>query len=92
MFSSSLHSLLLTLSIFLLHTNSVQGETCIVPSGALSGDDSPAVLAAFQQCGQNGKIVFGDNMTYNIGKIMNTTSLLNCEIDLKGKLLVRLCF
>lgn len=73
----------------LLHTDSVLGETCIVPSGASSGDDSPAVLATFHKCGQNGRVVFGDSETYNIGKIMNTTELLHCEIDLKGRLLVR---
>lgn len=42
---------------------------------------------ALEKCGKNGRVVFL-NQTCHIKSVMNTTGLENCEIDLKGTLLV----
>ncbi|KAG8741328.1 hypothetical protein FRC10_002990 [Ceratobasidium sp. 414] len=60
---------------------------CILTPGGEGVDDSPAILDAFKQCGHNGHIVF-QNTTYHIEKVMNTTGLVNCVVDIKGTLLV----
>ncbi|KAJ6572100.1 pectin lyase-like protein [Mycena capillaripes] len=64
-------------------------KTCTVhPSGNFT-DDSPAIVDAFNLCGQGGKggkIEFL-NETYWIEKVMNTTGLNDVEIDLHGTLL-----
>lgn len=63
-------------------------KVCIVPAaGNSSIDDAPAVLKAFDQCGHGGKILF-QNTTYHINSVMNTTGLKDCEVDLRGTLLV----
>lgn len=63
-------------------------KVCVVPAGGNSSiDDTPAVLKAFSQCGHGGKILF-QNTTYHINSVMNTTGLKDCEIDLRGTLLV----
>ncbi|KAJ6491270.1 glycoside hydrolase family 28 protein [Mycena vitilis] len=63
-----------------------QGNKCTVhPSGNFT-DDSPAIINAFDLCGQGGKIEFL-NETYWIEKVMNTTGLSDVEIDLRGTLL-----
>ena len=56
---------------------------CEVPSG--KSDDTPAIVSAFQRCGQNGKIIFGLG-TYRVNKVMKTTGLKNVKIELKGRL------
>jgi hypothetical protein len=63
-------------------------HTCIVKAGGSeSVDDTPAILKAFHECGQNGRIVF-QNTTYHVNSVMNTSGLRNCDIDLYGTLLV----
>ncbi|KAH5237930.1 hypothetical protein HBI42_164210 [Parastagonospora nodorum] len=60
------------------------GSLCTVtPSG--SKDDSPALMDAFKQCGQNGQIevTTGD---YTIAKVMDVLNLKNCDISIRGKL------
>jgi galacturan 1,4-alpha-galacturonidase len=64
-----------------------RGSECILTPGGAGVDDSPAILAAFRQCGHNGHIVF-QNTTYHIERVMNTTGLVNCVVDIKGTLLV----
>ncbi|CZR68070.1 related to exopolygalacturonase [Phialocephala subalpina] len=61
-------------------------KTCIVEPCRDGSDDAPAVIKAFEECGKDGRIIFL-NETYHINSIMNTTSLDNCEIDLRGTLL-----
>lgn len=90
MFYRNLLSVLLICPILSIFITSVNGETCLVPHNVSNGDDTAAILTAFQRCGKNGKIIFEEHKTYNVGQIMNTTNLLNCEIDLKGTLLVYL--
>jgi galacturan 1,4-alpha-galacturonidase len=60
------------------------GTLCTVtPSG--SNDDSPFIMDAFKQCGQNGQIEItkGD---YTIAKVMDVLDLKNCDISIRGKL------
>lgn len=60
------------------------GTLCTVtPSG--SKDDSPSIMDAFKQCGQNGQIEItsGD---YIIAKVMDVLNLKNCDISIRGKL------
>jgi galacturan 1,4-alpha-galacturonidase len=78
-----------TLQIWLLSATALaemakNGSLCTVtPSG--SKDDSPALMDAFKQCGQNGQIdvVPGD---YTIAKVMDVLNLKNCDISIRGKL------
>jgi hypothetical protein len=60
---------------------------CEIKSDSNGGDDSTAIVSAFKQCGQGGKIVLNDE-TYHVNKVMNTTGLKNVRIELRGKLLV----
>lgn len=62
-------------------------QLCIVQEDTEGGDDAPAIIEAFSDCGQGGKVVF-KNVTYHVNSEMNTTGLKDCEIDLYGTLLV----
>lgn len=60
-------------------------ESCyLIPSG---GEDSDLMIKAFDQCGQNGRITFA-NEKFQIGKVLNTTGLKNCVVDLQSATLV----
>ncbi|TVY78246.1 Alpha-L-rhamnosidase rgxB [Lachnellula suecica] len=59
---------------------------CTVEANLNGTDDTPAILAAFQSCGNGGNIVFL-NHTYFVNSVMNTTGLNDCQIDLYGTLL-----
>ena len=48
-----------------------------------TNDDTPQILDAFQQCGQDGTFIFKEG-TYNIRQVMNTTDLRNCSIEMHG--------
>lgn len=75
-------------SLLTSSVNDGRGKTCIVRAGGSDSiDDAPAILDAFQTCGQDGKVMFS-NTTYHINSVMNTTGLKNCEINLHGTLLV----
>lgn len=63
-------------------------QTCVVPAGGSNAtDDAPAIIQAFKDCGNGGKVVF-TNTTYYVNSVMTTTDLEDCEIDLQGTLLV----
>ena len=63
-------------------------RTCTVKAGGTEAtDDAPAVIEAFKNCGEDGRVVF-QNTTYYINSVMNTSGLRNCEVDLYGTLLV----
>ncbi|TGO20262.1 hypothetical protein BPAE_0318g00080 [Botrytis paeoniae] len=70
----------------------VKEKRCIVEASANGGDDAPAIIHAFEECGHNdgitthGTVVF-KNATYNIQTVMNTTGLSNVKVDLHGTLL-----
>jgi galacturan 1,4-alpha-galacturonidase len=51
------------------------------------GDDAPAIITAFRNCGHGGSVV-STNHTYHINSVMNTTGLSNCRVELHGTLLV----
>jgi galacturan 1,4-alpha-galacturonidase len=81
----------LALSLSMLVIVSAHGpprlKTCVVEPACDGSDDAPSVIQAFQECGKNGKVIF-KNETYRINSVINTTGLENCEIDLRGTLLV----
>lgn len=72
-----------------LVTTSRQEKRCEVPANEDGSDDSDAIHEAFEDCGQGGTVVFS-NTTYHVEKVLNTTGLEDCSIELKGTLLVRL--
>ncbi|KAF2669977.1 glycoside hydrolase family 28 protein [Microthyrium microscopicum] len=77
------------LAITLFVDVTTAGKTCEVASKGNSGDDTDAILSAFKSCGQNGRIVFG-NQVYYVKRVMNTTGLRNVQIELRGKILARI--
>ncbi|KAK3074545.1 hypothetical protein LTR53_002899 [Teratosphaeriaceae sp. CCFEE 6253] len=46
-------------------------------------DDSPSILLAFELCGINGTVIFTDH-TFHVNQVLNTTNLINCEVELRG--------
>ena len=71
-----------------LRDTSIFGRRCIVrPGGSDTIDDAPAILEAFNDCGQNGNVIFL-NTTYYVNSVMNTSGLTNCQVDIYGTLLV----
>ncbi|KAJ5732337.1 exo-polygalacturonase [Penicillium malachiteum] len=48
-------------------------------------DDSPSIHQAFDLCGTNGTVIFSQN-TFHINSVLNTTNLLNCDVELRGEL------
>jgi galacturan 1,4-alpha-galacturonidase len=62
------------------------GKVCEVHANKNGTDDSPAILAAVEECGQDGTIVFS-NTTYHVERVLDTRGLKNVEIQLKGTLL-----
>ena len=65
-----------------------QRPVCTVEaSGTNSTDDAPAIIKAFEECGQGGKVTFS-NRTYYVNSVMEITGLDDCEIDLQGTLQV----
>ena len=78
----------LSLPLNILAVGSYNGtKECVVKPHPKGGDSVPAILNAFRECGQNGKITFL-NETYNINTVMTTTGLNNVEVDIQGTLLV----
>lgn len=61
------------------------GKTCVVyPSG---GDDTPAILRAFEECNNGGTVVFPEGMKYNIDTKLNPV-IYDVTIDWKGEWVV----
>lgn len=60
---------------------------CIVPANNDGTDDTEGILEAFTKCRSHGRIVFR-NTTYYINQVMNTTDLVETDIDIHGTLLV----
>ncbi|KEP45097.1 polygalacturonase/glycoside hydrolase family protein [Rhizoctonia solani 123E] len=63
-----------------------EGSQCTLAPGGEGVDDSQAIVDAFDQCGQDGHVIF-QNATYHIERVMNTTGLSNCTVDIQGTLL-----
>jgi galacturan 1,4-alpha-galacturonidase len=64
------------------------GNVCTITPDPDGGDDSTAIINAFQQCKTNSRVVFQQNMTYHIEKEMLTTDLNNVTVEQRGYLLV----
>lgn len=87
------------LSLFLLAVGliagilpaSVSGNICVVPaSGTNATDDAPAILEAFNECGQGGTVTFSSDTTYYVNSVMNVSGLQDVVVDIQGTLLVGL--
>lgn len=64
-----------------------RSKTCEVPaSGDPNSDDAPAILKAFEDCAEDGHIIFS-NTTYYISTIMNTTGLKDVDVEIRGTML-----
>ena len=51
----------------------------VTPSGS---DDAGAIIEAFDRCGRDGRIEFAAG-TFRVGRVMNTTGLRNCLVDMR---------
>lgn len=70
-------------------SSSALGDTCVVEASATnSTDDAPAILAAFDKCGQGGTITFAADTTYYVNSVMSVSGLQDAVIDIQGELLV----
>lgn len=63
----------------------------IHPSVDGVSDDAPAIRKAFEECKENGHIIF-DDATFHVESVLQTTGLSNVVIDLNSTLLVRQLF
>ena len=61
----------------------VAGNVCTVTAGNGVDDDVPAIVQAFEQCGQGGTIVFPEGNTYNIATVLNPV-VKNVTIQWQG--------
>ncbi|KAI0466869.1 glycoside hydrolase family 28 protein [Xylaria cf. heliscus] len=80
---SLFYVIFLSLSSASLHKPRSQ---CIVPANNDGTDDTPSILAAFSKCRSHARIVF-QNTTYYIDQVMNTTDLVETDIEIHGTLL-----
>ncbi|KAJ4393820.1 hypothetical protein N0V93_003035 [Gnomoniopsis smithogilvyi] len=61
-------------------------EECVVPaSGTNATDDAPAIVQAFEDCGQGGTITFSADTTYYVNSVMNVTAQ-DAVINIQGTL------
>lgn len=85
---------LLFLSGIITFTNAFivnEGTTCTLYPESMTHmgmpvDDTPSILEAFKLCGTNGTVIFTHNQFY-VNQVMNTTGLLNCDVELYGELI-----
>ena len=91
MFYSAIRVLLPAIAVTRISTAQTPApNVCTVPAGGnRSIDDAPAIIAAFEECGNGGTVKFS-NTTYYVNSIMNVQGLKGCQIDLKGTLKVQL--
>lgn len=67
---------------------SASALSCAVPaSGTNTTDDAPAIIQAFEDCGQGGTITFSPETTYYVNTVMNVTAQ-DTVIDIQGSLVV----
>lgn len=67
------------------------GTSCYVYPESLTHfgqpvDDTPSILQAFELCGTNGSVILTNN-TFHVNQVMNTTSLVNCDVELHGEMI-----
>ena len=75
------------LSAFHLALYCLANPVCVIPAVGDGSDDSPAILQAFQACGQDGQITFAANTIYNVQTVLQLHNLSNVQIDLLGTIL-----
>jgi galacturan 1,4-alpha-galacturonidase len=66
------------------------GSDCFLyPEGPVettdAADDAMFIKDAFERCGKNGRVIFEPGV-FNVGQVLNTTGLVNCDVILKGEL------
>lgn len=63
-------------------------KTCIMPKNqtVIGGDDSPGILAAINDCGNNSRVVFEEGVTYNLFTPWKLANINNIEFVFKGNL------
>ena len=67
------------------------GTDCYVyPESLVNGgqpvDDTPSVLQAFELCGNDGTITITEGNHFYIDQVMNTTNLVNCDVNILGEM------
>lgn len=76
------------LALLLLGQRAIAATCVIAASGTNATDDAPAIVDAFEQCGQGGTVVFAANTTYFVNSVMNITWLQDVHVDIQGTLVV----
>ncbi|KAI1774178.1 glycoside hydrolase family 28 protein [Hypoxylon cercidicola] len=66
----------------------VTGSTCTVtplemPANGREPDDTPQILEAFKQCGQNGKVILTEGL-FHIGQVMDLQNLNKVDVEIHG--------
>lgn len=80
--------LLVLLATLALGITSASALSCVVRgSGTNATDDAPAIVQAFEDCGQGGTITFSLGTTYYVNTVMNVTAQ-DAVIDILGTLVV----
>ncbi|KAH8921542.1 glycoside hydrolase family 28 protein [Atractiella rhizophila] len=70
-----------------IHQAVSPNRTCVVQQlHGRQGDDTDAVIAAFQQCSQNARVVFKEGITYNAYRPVQITGLNNVEVEINGNI------
>ncbi|KAL2128810.1 hypothetical protein VTI74DRAFT_8603 [Chaetomium olivicolor] len=64
-----------------------RAATCTPTSaGTASVDDTPAIAAAFKECGNGGVIVFPSGVTYMLRSQLSFSGCVGCEVRFDGRL------
>jgi polygalacturonase len=65
-------------------------KACVIPSSYAStngtADDSPAIYAAFAECGADAVIIFSEGVDYNVFNPITAGNLSNVGIQMRGNL------
>ena len=63
-------------------------KTCVMPKNqtVIGGDDSPGILAAINECGNNSRVVFEAGVTYNLFTPWKLANINNIEFIFEGNL------
>jgi hypothetical protein len=61
-------------------------KSCVVKGGQSKDiDDAPAILHAFKECGQHGRVLF-EPQIYYVNSVMNVSWLKDVDIEIHGTL------
>ncbi|KAI0166713.1 glycoside hydrolase family 28 protein [Hypoxylon sp. FL1284] len=81
---------LLALAGGVLAALNVTGSTCTVTpletgSNGREPDDTPQIVEAFRQCGQDGKVILAEGL-FHIGQVMDLQNLNRVDVEIHGTL------